>query len=204
MQIESQKKMSSVKAAPEASSSRNVIRAGASKLQIKRTTATQASSAASSRLSSQAKSNVISAVEEEKETYVELPDIDSEYVWLLCICSIWANAVSRYSDSDEEAQAAKAAALPDWTRSPELRQALAAQSQFDPDLIFGAIPPLRMEGTSRLYASPSSDYSLHVLEIFVGPQKRFRARTSSANWAGPDQLSRMEEIEFAKRMGYRA
>lgn len=82
MQIESQKKMSSVKAAPEASSSRNVIRAGASKLQIKRTTATQVPSAASSRLSSQTKSHVTSAVEEEKETYVELPDIDSEYVWL--------------------------------------------------------------------------------------------------------------------------
>lgn len=67
-----------------------------------------------------------------------------------CVRNSVSRTLDRYSDSDEEAQAAKAAALPDWTRSPELRQALAAQSQFDPDLIFGAIPPLRMEGTSFL------------------------------------------------------
>lgn len=79
LQVESQKKVSSVKAAPEASSSRtNVIRTGATKLQIKRSTTTQAAPA--SRLSSQVKSSVasVAAVVEEKETYVELPDIDSE------------------------------------------------------------------------------------------------------------------------------
>ena len=58
-----------------------------------------------------------------------LPDIDSEY-----------------SDSDDEAHAKKEAALPVWTHSPELRQALATQATFNPDELFGEIPQLRMEG----------------------------------------------------------
>lgn len=99
-----------------------------------------------------------------------LPEIDSEY-----------------SDSDEEVQAKKAALRPDWTHSPELRQALAVQAMFDPDQLFGEMPALRME------------------EIFKNPatMARLRHRTSSAHWSGPDAISRYEEKEYAKRMGFK-
>ena len=61
-----------------------------------------------------------------------MPDVDSEY-----------------SDSDEEEQARKAALRPVWTQSPELRQALAMQANFNPDELFGAIPQLQMEGEKQ-------------------------------------------------------
>lgn len=70
----------------------------------------------------------------------ELPDIDSEY-----------------SDSDEEEQARKAALRPGWTQSPILRQQLATQSTFNPDHLFGAIPPLEMEGSSNSHGFPRQD-----------------------------------------------
>lgn len=94
---------------------------------------------------------------------------------------------SEYSDSDEDVQAQKAALRPVWTHSPELRQALAVQAMFDPDQLFGEMPALRME------------------EIFKNPATaaRLRHRTSSAHWSGPDAISRYEEKEYAKRMGFR-
>jgi hypothetical protein len=69
-----------------------------------------------------------------------LPDIDSEY-----------------SDSDDEAHAKKEAAMPVWTHSPELRQALAVQATFNPDDLFGEIPQLRMEG-EILFFCPRPSY----------------------------------------------
>jgi hypothetical protein len=39
-------------------------------------------------------------------------------------------------------------------------------------------------------------------EIFKTRTSRFRARTSSANWAGTDELTSAEEKAYAKRMGY--
>lgn len=94
---------------------------------------------------------------------------------------------SEYSDSDEDVQAQKAALRPVWTHSPELRQALAVQATFDPDQLFGEMPALRME------------------EIFKNPatMARLRHRTSSAHWSGPDAISRYEEKEYAKRMGFK-
>lgn len=94
---------------------------------------------------------------------------------------------SEYSDSDEDVQAQKAALRPVWTHSPELRQALAVQATFDPDQLFGAMPALKME------------------EIFRNPatMARLRHRTSSAHWSGPDAISRYEEKEYAKRMGFK-
>ena len=74
---------------------------------------------------------------------------------------------------------------PEWAQSPELRQALQNQSSINPDDIFGAIRPLRME------------------EIFRSRTSRFRARTSSANWSGNDRLTAEEEREYARRMGFR-
>lgn len=91
---------------------------------------------------------------------------------------------SEYSDSDDEDRVKKFDP-PHWAQSPELRQALVDQSSINPDDIFGPIRPLRME------------------EIFRSRNNRFRARTSSANWVGTDQLTLEEEREYARRMGFR-
>jgi hypothetical protein len=98
---------------------------------------------------------------------IELPDINSEY-----------------SDSDDENRP-RTFDPPGWAQSPELRQALQMQSTMNPDEIFGAIRPLRME------------------ELFRTRTSRFRARTSSANWAGSDRLTAEEEREYVRRMGFR-
>jgi hypothetical protein len=98
---------------------------------------------------------------------IELPDINSEY-----------------SDSGDE-RPPGSFNPPDWAQSPELRQALEWQSTINPDEIFGAVRPLRME------------------EIFRARTSRFRARTSSANWSGPDGLTVHEEQEYARRMGFK-
>lgn len=98
---------------------------------------------------------------------IELPDINSEY-----------------SDSDDEDRK-RTFNPPEWAQSPELRQALEVQSTINPDDIFGAIRPLRME------------------ELFKTRTSRFRARTSSANWTGTDRLTIDEEREYARRMGFK-
>lgn len=98
---------------------------------------------------------------------IELPDINSEY-----------------SDSDDEDRP-RTFDPPNWAQSPELRQALEMQSGINPDDIFGAVRPLKME------------------EIFKTKTSRFRARTSSANWTGSDRLTVEEEREYARRMGFR-
>jgi hypothetical protein len=90
---------------------------------------------------------------------------------------------SEYSDSEDEGGQRKLEA-PEWTQSPELRAALESQSRVNPDDIFGPVRPLRME------------------DIFRTRTSRFRARTSSANWSGPDGLKQEEEREYARRMGF--
>ncbi|KAI0692760.1 inner centromere protein [Cytidiella melzeri] len=90
---------------------------------------------------------------------------------------------SEYSDSEDEDRP-KSFNPPQWATSPALGQQLDNQSRYNPDDIFGRIGPLRME------------------DIFRTRQSRFRARTSSANWAGPDELTEYEEREYARRMGY--
>ncbi|KAF8846369.1 hypothetical protein BDN67DRAFT_940168 [Paxillus ammoniavirescens] len=97
---------------------------------------------------------------------IELPDINSEY-----------------SDSEDEDRV-RTFDPPEWAQSPELRQALQLQSTVNPDDIFGAIRPLRME------------------EMFRTRQSRFRARTSSANWSGSDRLTIEEIREYEQRMGF--
>lgn len=91
---------------------------------------------------------------------------------------------SEYSDSEDEGRQGKLDA-PEWTQSPVLRAALESQSRVNPDDIFGPVLPLRME------------------DIFRTRTSRFRARTSSANWSGPDGLKQEEEREYARRMGFR-
>ncbi|PFH54465.1 hypothetical protein AMATHDRAFT_45 [Amanita thiersii Skay4041] len=98
---------------------------------------------------------------------IELPEINSEY-----------------SDSEDENRP-RTFDLPEWAQSPELRLALEQQSTINPDDIFGAIQPLKME------------------ELFKTRSSRFRARTSSANWTGTDRLTAEEEREYVRRMGFK-
>jgi hypothetical protein len=67
---------------------------------------------------------------------------------------------------------------PDWADSPALRLQLQNQQLIDPEQIFGPIAPLRME------------------EVFKNKErhKKFRDRTSSANWAGADRLTEEEKV----------
>ncbi|KAF1808689.1 hypothetical protein P152DRAFT_485238 [Eremomyces bilateralis CBS 781.70] len=65
---------------------------------------------------------------------------------------------------------------PSWVNSPALNSLLQQQQLVDPEQIFGPIAPLQME------------------EIFKNKDrhKRFRDRTSSANWSGNDRLTEEE------------
>nr|XP_018262064.1 uncharacterized protein I303_05079 [Kwoniella dejecticola CBS 10117]OBR84222.1 hypothetical protein I303_05079 [Kwoniella dejecticola CBS 10117] len=93
---------------------------------------------------------------------------------------------SEYSDSDDEDRT-KDFIPPTWAESPQLRAALEAQQSRNPDELFGPIKPLDME------------------ELFKVRTGKFRARTSSANWSKTgDGLTKAEEVEYAKRMGFRA
>ncbi|KAF7339481.1 INCENP-ARK-bind domain-containing protein [Mycena sanguinolenta] len=98
---------------------------------------------------------------------IELPDINSEY-----------------SDSDDEDRP-RTFDPPSWAQDTMLQQALQVQSTINPDDIFGAVRPLKMD------------------EVFRNRTGRFRARTSSANWTGTDRLTVEEEREYARRMGFR-
>ncbi|KAF2096680.1 hypothetical protein NA57DRAFT_78278 [Rhizodiscina lignyota] len=77
---------------------------------------------------------------------------------------------SEDEDSDNEF------AAPSWVDSPLLNQALSQQQLVDPETIFGPIGELKMD------------------EIFKNKEraKRWRERTSSANWNGADRLTEEE------------
>ncbi|KAK7608344.1 hypothetical protein BKA81DRAFT_407072 [Phyllosticta paracitricarpa] len=91
---------------------------------------------------------------------------------------------SEDEDSDSEAAGFRA---PSWVNSPALRDLLTQQQLVDPMEVFGPIAPLQME------------------EIFKNKErhKRFRERTSSANWSGNDRLTedeRKKDREARERM----
>ncbi|KAK7518447.1 inner centromere protein [Phyllosticta citriasiana] len=91
---------------------------------------------------------------------------------------------SEDEDSDSEAAGFRA---PSWVNSPALRDLLTQQQLVDPMEVFGPIAPLQME------------------EIFKYKErhKRFRERTSSANWSGNDRLTedeRKKDREARERM----
>ncbi|KAJ4210086.1 hypothetical protein NW767_000361 [Fusarium falciforme] len=74
-------------------------------------------------------------------------------------------------EDDDDGHALTAAA---WADSPDLRRALMRQEVMDPSQVFGSTAALNME------------------EVFNQSKERFhkfRARTSSANWSGPDRLT---------------
>lgn len=94
--------------------------------------------------------------------------------------------LGRYSNSDDdEDDRAKGFVRPDWAMSPALRAQLVAQATRDPDELFGPIKPPNME------------------ELFKARHSKFRKRTSSANWAKGDGLTKEEEREYARKMGFR-
>ncbi|PPQ63783.1 hypothetical protein CVT24_004325 [Panaeolus cyanescens] len=118
-------------------------------------------------MAARAKAHLEAAKPQVPSESIELPDVNSEY-----------------SDSDDEDRK-RTFDPPDWAQSPELRTALEQQSTINPDDIFGAVRPLKME------------------EMFKNRTGRFRARTSSANWTGADRLTAQEEAEYARRMGFK-
>jgi hypothetical protein len=128
---------------------------------------TQPSQMLQSQMAARAKAQIEASKPIVSSESIELPDINSEY-----------------SDSEDEDRP-RTYDPPDWAQSPELRQALAQQSSINPDDIFGAVRPLKME------------------EIFKTKTSRFRSRTSSANWTGSDRLTVQEELEYARRMGFK-
>ena len=76
---------------------------------------------------------------------------------------------SEEEDSEEERK--KKRNLPEWALTPEIRRALIDQEDIDTDALFG--PP----------QAPNME------EMFKVKDKRFRSRTSSANWGGQDRLT---------------
>lgn len=89
-------------------------------------------------------------------------------------------------DEDDDEDDNGKGMVADWADSPNLRQALAEQENKNPFEVFGAPAPLNME------------------EVFARNKDRFpkfRARTSSANWSGPDGLS---EEDIRKDLAARA
>jgi hypothetical protein len=78
---------------------------------------------------------------------------------------------------DDDSDAGNEFVAMGWTNSPDLRKQLAKQETIDPADVFGQPGPLNME------------------EVFSKSKDRFhkfRARTSSANWSGPDRLTEDE------------
>lgn len=92
---------------------------------------------------------------------------------------------SEYSDSDDSEKSTDFK-RPEWAESPELRAALERQATRNPDELFGPIKPISME------------------ELFKVKVNKFRPRSSSANWASGDGVTRKEEIEYARRMGFKS
>ncbi|KAJ1648907.1 hypothetical protein IWQ61_009840 [Dispira simplex] len=83
-----------------------------------------------------------------------------------------------------QAKTSKGQRIPFWATSPAVRDALMRQIQLNPERIFGKVRPIKVE------------------DIFNKQGRRYRIRSSSANWSGADKLSVTEEKEYEKRMGY--
>lgn len=132
---------------------------------------------AQSRLALHAQLEAANYQHQQQQQYNQQPEIAPEDVDL-------PDIASEYSDSEDESDGdSPAFKRPSWAESPELREALRRQANRDPDELFGPIKPLVME------------------ELFKAPKGKFRHRTSSANWS-KDGLTRGEEEEYARRMGF--
>ncbi|RUS22506.1 hypothetical protein BC937DRAFT_88719 [Endogone sp. FLAS-F59071] len=120
------------------------------------------------------------------EQSYELPEIDSEN-----FADILNSSSHSYSEEEESQSESKMA---EWAQSPALRSALLKQSSMNPENIFGQIQPLRMEGQKC---------DMLDLDIFKVKPRKFRSRSSSANWSGADKLTQQEEMDYHATMGYK-
>lgn len=79
-------------------------------------------------------------------------------------------------DEDDDEEDRKGFGAASWADTPELRRELMRQETLDPLQVFGPPAPLKLE------------------EVFKNKDRwsKFRARTSSANWAGTDRLTEDE------------
>lgn len=80
------------------------------------------------------------------------------------------------TDSEDEDSDADMMPVPDWAQGPALTEALGHQETWQVERIFPPIPPFSMEEAFK------QDKKI----------KKFRERTSSANWGGPDGLTQEE------------
>ncbi|KAG2417955.1 hypothetical protein HFD88_001054 [Aspergillus terreus] len=80
------------------------------------------------------------------------------------------------TDSEDEDSDAEMLPVPKWAQPKELETLLRQQEGMEVDSIFGPIAPFSLEETFK------SDKKI----------KKFRERTSSANWSGPDGLTQDE------------
>lgn len=77
---------------------------------------------------------------------------------------------------DEDDSDSEMFPVPPWAQAEKLGQLLEDQDQIEADSIFGPIAPFSLEETFK------ADKKI----------KKFRDRTSSANWSGPDGLTQEE------------
>ncbi|KAL4914980.1 hypothetical protein BDW62DRAFT_189452 [Aspergillus aurantiobrunneus] len=80
------------------------------------------------------------------------------------------------TDSEDEDSEAEMLPVPNWAQPKQLETLLRDQEGMETDSIFGPIAPFSLEETFK------ADKKI----------KKFRERTSSANWAGPDGLTQDE------------
>ncbi|KAL4957621.1 hypothetical protein BDW69DRAFT_13702 [Aspergillus filifer] len=80
------------------------------------------------------------------------------------------------TDSEDEDSEAEMLPVPNWAQPKQLETLLRDQEGMEVDSIFGPIAPFSLEETFK------ADKKI----------KKFRERTSSANWAGPDGLTQEE------------
>ncbi|EED21132.1 conserved hypothetical protein [Talaromyces stipitatus ATCC 10500] len=93
------------------------------------------------------------------------------------------------TDSEEEDSDADIMPVANWTQGDTLLQLLSQQESWQADRIFGPIPEFELE------------------DVFKNDRKikKFRERTSSANWGGPDGLTQEEVArDLAARRAMRA
>jgi hypothetical protein len=92
------------------------------------------------------------------------------------------------TDSEDEDSDAEMLPVPKWAQPRELENILRQQEGMEADSIFGPIAPFSLEDTFK------ADKKI----------KKFRERTSSANWSGADGLTQ-EEIrrDLAERQRLR-
>ncbi|KAJ5976354.1 hypothetical protein N7481_010061 [Penicillium waksmanii] len=77
---------------------------------------------------------------------------------------------------DEDDSDSEMFPVPKWAQAKELNDLLVIQDKMEADSIFGPIAPFSLEETFK------ADKKI----------KKFRDRTSSANWSGPDGLTQEE------------